>query len=449
MLAGLALAASAWAVVRPGTLGAPAGTIAPGENTTALAALRDGRILLAGQSRYGPAADTFVRAYLPGGGVDQTFGNAGEARFAGDHREVVAMAVQPDGKILVGENGAPARLHRLLPAGIADGSFGSAGRVEVDLSDSGTALSDVAAMRDGRIVTVSGAAGTTGPQHVDLRRFLADGSPDPSFGSGGRTVMTLPGLALRPAPAVQPDGSVVFVVEDGDSRVLVARLSPSGAPDPAFGAGGLSPVELPRPGLRPDVRPALGFGWDLVVLRDGRLRIPVTVGPREHVSRIGIVGLTVDGHPDPRFGARGLALGPRRHVREGGEFPQAAVRDARGSILVAGTSASGDDLSGDDAVIVRRFRRDGTLDRSFGRRGLVSDRLHGGGQPYELQLAMLDATPPCSPRRTRSRSTRPTTAASSGRWTTATTSLHRRWSSRPAAATPRSGSPISRPSRRW
>jgi hypothetical protein len=108
------------------------------------------------------------------------------------------------------------------------------------------------------------------------------------------------------------------------------------------------------------------------------------------VSRIGLVGLTANGHVDRRFGQAGLALAPRQPFAVGGEWPRTAVPDGHGSILVAGSIAQGDDLSGDDSSIVRRFRADGTVDRSFGRRGLVRDTFGVGGENFEQELAMLD-----------------------------------------------------------
>jgi hypothetical protein len=164
------------------------------------------------------------------------------------------------------------------------------------------------------------------------------------------------------------------------------RLLADGRPDPGFGRGGLAPIELGRHRWADDVHPAS----DLLVLPDGRIRIPVSFGERPRIARVGIVGLTSNGHVDRRFGRDGLALGPRQPFAEGGEFAQEAVLDSRGSILTAGVIAHGDDLSGDDSAIVRRFRGDGALDRSFGRRGLVRGTLDAGGQTIELELALLD-----------------------------------------------------------
>jgi hypothetical protein len=92
---------------------------------------------------------------------------------------------------------------------------------------------------------------------------------------------------------------------------------------------------------------------------------------------------------DRRFGRAGLALGPRPPVADRDEWPRAAVRDRSGSILVAGSTARGDTLGGDDGSVVRRFRRDGTLDRSFGRRGLFRGNRRSS-ETLEQELAVFD-----------------------------------------------------------
>jgi hypothetical protein len=186
--------------------------------------------------------------------------------------------------------------------------------------------------------------------------------------------------------ALQPDGQIVLVAVP----LRIARLTADGSLDASFGRGGVAPFELGRRRWRPDVYPANG-AWRPLILPDGRIRIPITFGLRAGVSRVGLVGLKATGHADLSFGRRGLALGPRPPLAHVSEWVQAAVRDPHGGILVAGGTGSTDDLAGDDATIVRRFRRDGSLDLSFGRRGLVRDTLLGSGAFLEQQLAMPDA----------------------------------------------------------
>ena len=171
---------------------------------------------------------------------------------------------------------------------------------------------------------------------------------------------------------------------------MIARLSTDGQLDRAFGGGGLAPVQLGNSDWREQVHPAYGAS-PAVVLRNGRIRLALAFkGPRGRGYRMGLVGLTKTGHPDRRFGVRGRALGPRPQPADSGEAIRTAIGDRRGGVLVAGTFWDGRDLSLDSSAVVRRFRADGTLDRSFGRRGVVSTPPAAGiGYPViEQQLAL-------------------------------------------------------------
>ena len=380
----LATAALASAAARPGSIETRIAGIAPGEDVQALGVTPDGRIVVAGRSRYG--GSTFVRAHRPDGTPDNGFGTGGEVNLGGGYDDAVAMAVEPDGQILIGQT-APATLRRLNPDGRVDPSFGAGGPVDVDLGPGYDFFLAVALAPDGRIV-VAGVPQNSPAVHV--RRYLSNGEPDPGFGTNGHATVTPRDPPFSSSVALQPDGRIVLGIAGGSSGLRIARLSVDGSLDSTFGNGGVAPLELGRRRWLSQVQPPLGYALGPLIVSGDRIRIPVSFGPRERVSRIGLVGLTANGHVDRRFGQLGLALAPRQRFDQGGEWPRRAIRDGHGGILVAGSIAHGDDLSGDDSSIVRRFRADGTVDRSFGRRGLVRDTFGTGGQNFEQELAMLD-----------------------------------------------------------
>jgi uncharacterized delta-60 repeat protein len=381
-------AGGSWGAERPGTLETEIAGIGYGTDVQALGVWPDHRIVVAGTSFLGGPHDSFVSAYLPGGGPDAGFGDGGVVRLDPDNGEVGALAVEPDGQILLTRDGGT--LHRLNSDGSPDTSFGVGGTVSLGGgAGQSYVLTSLALQRDGRIVVAAGPAVFEPPQPVQLTRYLPDGSPDPGFGTNGRVSLTMTDPAIYPSVAVQPDGRIVLAINAGQAGMRIARLTAAGSLDPTFGHGGVAPLELGRRRWLEDVQAALGLDWQPLILRDGRIRIPIAFGPRDRVSRLGLVGLTAEGHVDRRFGREGLALAPRQDFPEGGEWPRVAVRDAHGSILVAGSIANGDDLEGEDSTIIRRFRRNGSLDRSFGRRGLARGAL-GPGSSFEQQLAMLD-----------------------------------------------------------
>jgi uncharacterized delta-60 repeat protein len=381
----LAGAAQATGAERPGSVERKLATIAPGEDVQALAATPDHRILVAGRSAYG--GFMFVRALLSDGSADPGFGSAGEVRLGSEvYDEVAVLAVQPDGRILVGRSRS-STLSRLNRDGSLDPSFGTGGSLDLDFRSGATFFLTVAVAADGRIVAASTPQNSP---EVQVRRYLPTGTPDPTFGTHGQTAVVPPHPHFYSTLALQPGGRIVVVTDGGSAGFQIARLADDGTADPGFGSGGVAEVELGRRRWARVLHSPHGLEWRPAILPDGRIRIPVTFGPRNVVSRVGVLGLTVNGHVERRFGRQGLALGPRLAVSEGGEWPRVAVADANGSVLVAGSSASGDDLSGEDATIVRRFRVNGTPDLSFGHRGVMKGTLGSTGGAFEQQLAIFD-----------------------------------------------------------
>ena len=144
-------------------------------------------------------------------------------------------AVQPDGKILVlGDfatyNGTPAAcLVRLNANGSVDATF-SAG---AGLAFGAAFATAVAVQPDGKIL-VGGDFPTFNNQPANgLVRLTATGAPDPSFTS------PLLGNSLVENLLVQPDGNILvngyLTLASGTTPYVgLARLLPTGAPDPGF-----------------------------------------------------------------------------------------------------------------------------------------------------------------------------------------------------------------------
>ena len=96
----------------------------------------------------------------PSGTLDPAFASGGKTTidFGGDQDEANAMAVQPDGKIVVaGTTGNFMGKHkfalaRLQPDGVLDTTFGTDGKVTLDLGDKFDSASGVALQADGKIV---------------------------------------------------------------------------------------------------------------------------------------------------------------------------------------------------------------------------------------------------------------------------------------------------------
>jgi uncharacterized delta-60 repeat protein len=296
-----------------------------------------------------------------------------------------------NGRILVVQSGgygqtSPHVIRRLNPDGSPDQTFGTGGSIQPDFgAPQGTFLSDVIPDRAGRLIVV-GAIGSGPATRFLVRRYLADGSRDTAFGEtileGGDPVSSAKGRLTS-------DGGVLLTFPVGRYPTLV-HLSADGTLDRSFIGGGRAPMPFAVPRWQARVE----FPWRgrPIVLPDGRIRIPIAFDmPQEEKYRIALVGLKPDGRPDRRFGFRGLALGPLPAL-PGGERPDAAVSDSTGSVIVAGNLAGEANETGLNQLggIIRRFRPDGSLDRSFGKDGLVPAALPAlGNTVIRPSLALL------------------------------------------------------------
>lgn len=239
-------------------------------------------------------------------------------------------------------------------AGDIDSSFGEGGSTRIDIGRANTSVRGVMLQDDGT-VTVVGAAGTT----VLLTRYLADGSPDPSFGTDGRVLENPLGWTEGArAGALQPDGKLIVVGRSGNGAavgadVSVARFLGDGSLDPDFGTGGVASASIGN-GL---TRSAVA---DVLIQPDGRILVVTESG----VTKLGLARFDDNGTLDATFGNGGtteIALAPRS--TEG----RAAALQSDGSIIVVGVVA----VNGatDRRYVVARLDPNGSLDPSFGDQG--------------------------------------------------------------------------------
>jgi uncharacterized delta-60 repeat protein len=196
------------------------------------------------------------------GSFDRSFGGDGRVvlNLPGERMVPSAMAVQPDGKIVVVgtvvEPGAPdyvvtgrALAVRFLRDGQLDSSFGAGGIARHKLALP-VSVGGVAIQPDGRILLAGQAMRDTGSAPAAVIRLLPDGSLDEGFGSGGMALIDpeARGAYLPTARfvrvALQPDGRIVAAgqTDSGDphdpTNLIVARLLPDGQLDPSFNGDG-------------------------------------------------------------------------------------------------------------------------------------------------------------------------------------------------------------------
>jgi uncharacterized delta-60 repeat protein len=273
-----------------------------------------------------------------------------------------------------------------VAAGELDPSFGGGGWVrtlEVRGSDNNylpRGARAVAVQPDGKVVAVGELHDGQSNQYFGVFRYLPDGSLDPSFGAGGWTAVDIGSFEEARAVALQGDGKIVVAGETTcrtGGCVAAMRFNPDGSLDGSFGAGGVVRKEFY---LEPS------SANDIAIQPDGRI---VLAGTRlrgddaQDRAIVCVLRLLPDGRLDPGFSRDGVALVDHGYGNDSAE----AVVLQRGRIVVAGEGR-------ENAAGVRfglaRFRRDGRIDRSFGRRG---HRLVGFG-PRRLATAYALAAAP-------------------------------------------------------
>jgi len=226
----------------------------------------DGKILVAGGAfpDFTFLGDIVLARYMPDGSPDAGFGTGGivVTSFPGQGSYAFALALQPDGRIVVagtdfvafstGESSnTDFALARYLSNGTLDPSFGSGGRVVTDFGARNDDAFAILVQPDGRLVAVGSAIQPGQVQDFAAARYLANGTLDGSFGTGGK-VMTdfgAAGFDQARSAVLQPDGKIVaagFAISNGGltQPFALARWDGNGVLDPGFDGDGLQKVDF-------------------------------------------------------------------------------------------------------------------------------------------------------------------------------------------------------------
>lgn len=202
---------------------------------------------------------------------------------------------------------------------------------------------------------------------------LALGFPAAGQAQSGAVVgpgrVVLPTTATAPEPNVDaggasaavalPDGGAILVGGDRGRGIVLARVTATGAPDPAFGSAGIARVLLP------------GGGFSVLqVLRrpDGRLLVagtPVGAATARALPALQVVGLTPQGFLDAGYGDGGIG---RTGLQGscGGCEPVALQPD--GGVVAGGQRGPAGAATG----LVTRLDAAGRVDVGFGTQGVAT-----------------------------------------------------------------------------
>jgi uncharacterized delta-60 repeat protein len=310
------------------------------------------------------------------GALDAGFGTEGRALLGPPVISLGAVAVQPDGRVVVGgvypKNGAPTWVvARYNANGSADTSFGTGGRVDVGLAGW---VVDIALMPDGRIVTMGTMTAGT---RAALLRLRPDGSRDPSFGTNGAVEST---RSRRTAYALAVDAQGRSVItgngggENGE-ELMLERFTADGKVDNSFGGDGLVLHKLHTSGTG---NSGSTWGQDVGFDSAGKLVASGQTLNPDTENGLFVGRFRDDGSPDTSWGGDGFATVPT--ATGGSSSGNLLAMLSGGRIALVGSQ---DLRAGEEAVRIARFDANGNADASFG---------PGGIRTYPLREADLKSS---------------------------------------------------------
>jgi len=326
-----------------------------GGDHSAMALQADGKIVMAG----GTFTDFVLARFLANGSIDTNFGNAGKVTsniVSGEQEEALAVAIQPDGKILVagytGQALGPSviALARYLSTGEPDTTFGLGG--EVVSTVIGRAFA-IALDTSGLELKILVAGDDPAAEDMVVARFRSNGSLDPTFNNDGHLTVNVAGAGdIASNIALLPNGGILLSGggSTGLTSTSLAKLDANGSLDPAFGNGGKLVLEGRQ------------VGEGLAMQSDGKIvlagKVETLVSPATQTS-FEVMRLNTNGTPDSSFGTAGIvdtALSTR------GDAAFAVTLQPDGKIIAVGASQI--QVNANFAVV--RYDTEGALDTTFG-----------------------------------------------------------------------------------
>jgi uncharacterized delta-60 repeat protein len=258
---------------------------------------------------------------------------------------VKVVALQPDGKILIGGwftqiSGLPnARIGRLNPDGSVDPSF----RTGLGFDDD---VLSIVVQPDGKILVAGEFNYFDGEQRAYLTRLNPDGSRDESFAAGDGAAQMVPGFIQK--IVLQPDGKILvggnFRHIGGSYLNNIARLNPDGTADSSFNIG-TGTLRFPE----------VGQVYTICLQPDGKVIVGGAFATFNGTPRNKIVRLMPNGSADSSFAPQ---TGSFQNITGIGIQPD-------GKILIGGAQ------TWEEGRIIHRLNPDGSIDPDFVR--------HNGG----------------------------------------------------------------------
>lgn len=224
----------------------------------ALARQPDGKIVVAGQTFVTPSVgsghlDFALVRYNSDGSLDTSFSGDGKVNTdlgVGETDAALGVALQSDGKIVAAGyvrnlfpdplGPADFAVARYNADGTPDNTFGVGGKITTDFGQDHDEASAVLIQSDGRIV--AGGFAFSGTFDFGLARYNTDGTPDLGWGGDGTVLTNFGGTDSATGLALQSDGRIVAAGStnlSGSVDMALARYNTNGSLDTGFDGDGM------------------------------------------------------------------------------------------------------------------------------------------------------------------------------------------------------------------
>ncbi len=356
-------------------------------------------------------APTFVADY---GKVTTDFGSYDQA---------YDVVLQTDGKILVTGvvSGSYFGFARYNVNGSLDTTFDTDGKLSTGIIGKG---SSVVWQADGKIVAAGDSFTSPTLNDFAVVRYNANGTPDTSFGLGGKSTLDFGSNDHGESVALQSDGKILVAGYTGDfnnADFALARYNIDGSLDASFAIDGKLTTDFGAHEEAHSIAVQLdgkilvaGYTWDVMTPKpedfaiarynldgsldssfDGDGKLITNLGNGDVIFGIkiqlngkilaagrwgndfGLVRYNTDGSLDTSFNADGKVLTDFGSTTDWG---YSVTTQDDGKILVAGMSAGYDGYSCDFALV--RYNTDGSLDTTFDGDGKLTTNFETGSQLF-------------------------------------------------------------------
>lgn len=336
---------------------------------------------------------TFLVRYNANGSIDNSFGINGKVRTMVGQKDIAyAIAIQPDGKIVIAGNetiitaidsttaiiSSKPFLTRYHTSGALDNAFGVNGIHHLSILNPFPEkyLSSLAIRPNGTILAGGGVKFPGQPFQMLVMSLNPDGTYSSNFGIGGLSRVSIgPGSdAVLNDMALQADGNLVLTGYSGtasitappDTKIALARLKQDGSLDVAFGSGGRLDMQVSTLSNPYDA------AQSIAIQDDGKI---VVAGSSDR--HLALLRFQPNGTADVTFGNGGVvvdsAIAPASNL----------CIDKNGKLLTSGLLAHQSPYTTD--MYLARHNANGVLDQNFGTSGMLVIDQSDRDQAYALK----------------------------------------------------------------